>query len=154
MKMQIMRSFKRRFCLVDGMTHERDGTQGIAGCDVRADITAFSRRLKQPIQCKIEVIHEVTGKIVERRVTRVRRRGETTLDADEFSEMAELCREGLPRLMIRTECRRCARACVDLLLQHGDDQIGTAKEVLVKRPDAGEVRNLLRRRVDTRSSEH
>jgi hypothetical protein len=138
------------------LAHERDGEEDFARGDGRGDMAAVSRRVEERIESRLQLLHQVPGKIVVRGIAGVQGRGEAALGADESGEPIHPHREGFPWRLLGRERRRSCRAGIDFALHHGDDQVGPAREVPIEGSDAdaGEVGDLLGRRVHAGVREH
>ena len=94
--------------------------------------------------------------VIVGRVTGVKRRGEPAFGADEVREALDPTHERFPRIERGPEHFRSFDAFVDLVLQHGDDEVGSPREMPVERSNAHsrKVGDLLRGRVNAAAREH
>jgi hypothetical protein len=86
----------------------------------------------------------------------MQRRGKPEFGADEFRESLDPTHERVPRTEYGPELRGCFDAFVYLVLQHSDDEVGSAREMSVERSHAHSrtIRDLLRGRVHAAARKH
>jgi len=140
----------------DRLTNEGDGHEDFPGRNSVARVPAVYRSGEERLERRFEPVHEVFREVIVGRVTGVKRRGEPAFGADEIREALDPTHERFPRTERGPEHFRSFDAFVDLVLQHGDDEVGSAREMPVERSHAHsrKIRDLLRGRVYTAAREH
>src|SRR5580693_6222793 len=126
-----------------------DGAKKVACADVGTDFTSRGRGFEQRSEGRRDSLKEVAGQGVERRVARVKSRGESSFGREELGVPAEPLFECRSWLVGRGQRRSRSGAGVYLVLEHGLDEVRAQREVPVQRPDpdAGQVGDLLGGRV-------
>ncbi|MGH7910943.1 MAG: hypothetical protein ACREQM_20790 [Candidatus Dormibacteraceae bacterium] len=72
-------------------------------------------------------------------VTGVKGCGQSALGTDEIDVPANPLPQGAKGRELDANCGRRLRACVDLAVQDGHDEVGAAREVAVERPHASRL---------------
>jgi hypothetical protein len=132
-----------------GPAQQGNGVQEVPGADVGTNLTGRSRVFEQRPEGGCDSLEEVAGQGVERRVARVKGRGESSLGPEELGVPVEPLLECFSWLVGRGQRRGRGGAGVYLVLKHGLDEVRALREVPVQRPDAdaGQVGDLLGGRV-------
>src|ERR1017187_1308924 len=140
----------------DRLTDEGDGREDFPGRNVVARVPAVYRSGEERLERRLEPVQQMLRQVTVGRVTGMQRRGEPTFGADKVREALDPTHERFPRTARGPEHFRSFDALVDLVLQHGDDEVGSAREMPVERSHAHsrKIRNLLRRRVHPAAREH
>src|SRR5215469_15955979 len=130
----------------DRLANEGDGREDFPGGDVVARVPAVYRSGEERLERRFEPVQEVLREIIVGRVTGVQRRGEPAFGADEVGEALDPAGERIPRTERGTELFRSFNALVDLVLQHGDDEVRSARKMPVERSHtySGTVSDLFR----------
>jgi hypothetical protein len=140
----------------DRLTYESDGHEDFPGRNVVTRVPTVHRSGEKHLERRFEQVQELLREVIVGRFTGVERRGKPLLGADEVREALDPTRKRFPRIKGGPELVCGFDAFVDLVLQHGDDEVGSAREMPIEGSNAHprKIRDLLRGRVHTAYCEH
>jgi len=140
----------------DRLTDEGDGREDFPSRNVVARVPAVHRTREERLERRFDPVQEALREVIVGWITGVQRRGEPTFGADKVRESLDPTHERFPRTEGGPEFFRSLDAFIDLVLQHRDDEVESARKMPVERSNAHsrKIRDLLRWRIHAAAREH